>query len=363
MLLDFLEARRQSVLGLVGAMPYEAIDEHAVPVRLDAAGHARAPGVHGASVVGVGASWARTSATRRPTATSARCSRCRRGWATSSCQRCTRPRPTGRAIVEAADLSDRAALGGSVRRLRRSRRPWAGSCSTCSASTRPTSATSTSSPSSRPTRPASAPSVPGGGSDRDEEAGVAPRRGGAPARQGQVEREAGGGQVGEEVVERVAAARAEADDEPTLGRQVGLDPRQYVDARARCQEAHDVAGGEDQVERLRDADGRQVEQGQVRDVPVSPGEVRLRVVDERRVDVGADDRVAQLREPTAHASGTAPGIEDPRPSRGHRVDHPRLAVQVLPFGRQPSPPCGVAVRVLRVGGDRTGPCAGFNHEG
>src|SRR5690606_31958022 len=62
-----------------------------------------------------------------------------------------------------------------------------------------------------------------------------------------------------------------------------------------------------------------------------------------------------------HPAGTAAGVEDPRAPRHHRVDQPRLAVQVLTRGRHRPEPLHVPVRVLRVLLDTTRPQALLDH--
>ncbi len=78
MLLDFLEARRQSVLGLVAAMPYETMTRTVLPSGWTPLGML-------AHLVFMERRWlvwgspVRSSASRRPTATRAASSRCRAG--------------------------------------------------------------------------------------------------------------------------------------------------------------------------------------------------------------------------------------------------------------------------------------------
>src|SRR5690606_29442968 len=72
-------------------------------------------------------------------------------------------------------------------------------------------------------------------------------------------------------------------------------------------------------------------------------------------------RVAAPRELATHPAGTAAGVEDPGAPRHHRVDQPRLAVQVLTRGRHRPEPLHVPVRVLRVLLDTTRPQALLDH--
>ena len=101
----------------------------------------------------------------------------------------------------------------------------------------------------------------------------------------------------------------------------------------------------------------EVELSEVPDLPTGVGVILAGHVDQVRVEVHADDLVACAGEMSAQSSCAAAGVEDPGRSRGHGVDQPGLAVDVLPGRLDPSPSLGVAARVLGIAPHRLGPQA------
>src|SRR5690242_8870006 len=124
--------------------------------------------------------------------------------------------------------------------------------------------------------------------DRDEEVGVFGERSQIPGGQQQVGGEPSLGRIVKKVGEVVAATGAEADHRSTLARQVGTQSTQYLHAGARGKKRHDMAGGQNHVERLGDAPGRQVELGEVSDEPARTGMILLGRLDKHRVNVDTD---------------------------------------------------------------------------
>ena len=146
-----------------------------------------------------------------------------------------------------------------------------------------------------------------------------------------------------------------------VGPQVGPQPGQHRHPGARRQKRHHVAGRHDDVEGFTDAPGRQVELGEIADKPTRSGMVLFCRRDERGVDIDPDHPVTGRGQISAHAAGTAPGIEDVRPAWRHRVDEAGLAAQVVTGPRHGPETLDVPRRMPRVGRHLLHPQARFDH--
>src|SRR5690606_3242287 len=96
------------------------------------------------------------------------------------------------------------------------------------------------------------------------------------------------------------------------------------------EEGEHVAGAQLEVEQPPRAVAlAQVEGGEVPDLPVCLGMIVAGHLDQLGVEVHAYHPVAGAGEMPAEPPGAAAGVEDPGASRGHGVDQPCLAVDVL----------------------------------
>ena len=179
--------------------------------------------------------------------------------------------------------------------------------------------------------------------DRDEEVRLVTEGVELPGRQGDLERQPSCRQIREEVVERVAAAGTVREDNPPVLGEVVPKVLENGDASARREEPQHVPGGEDEVKGLGDACSWQVEEGEVAHEPGAVREIRCGVVDEGWVDIDSNDGVPARGQPAPDSTRAAPGIEDSRTTGHHRIEHPRFAVEVVPFRGEAAPTSGVAM--------------------
>lgn len=163
----------------------------------------------------------------------------------------------------------------------------------------------------------------------DEEVGVVAEGAQIPAGQQHIRRESGRCRIVEKLIELIAATGAEADNRPGAVGEVGSQVGQHCDPGAGRKKGHDVAGGQDGVERFGDAAGGQVEVRQVTDQPLWAGMVSFGGLDEHRVDVDADNLMAHRRQIPAQPAGATSGVKDPRSARHHGVDEAGFADQIL----------------------------------
>ena len=141
------------------------------------------------------------------------------------------------------------------------------------------------------------------------------------------------------------------------GGQVGPEALQHPHTSAGRQEGDDVAGADDQVERLLDAPTGQVEHGQVAHQPGRPRVVLLGGLDQHGVDIDADHPVADRVQRRADPTGPTPGVQDVGTPADHGVDQPRLAVQVVTRRCHGTEPFDVPGGVVRVLTGQRGPAA------
>ena len=158
--------------------------------------------------------------------------------------------------------------------------------------------------------------------------------------------QAGGVRVKVEVGQRVATICAEADHHDPIGPDVMGDPRQHASLGAGRDEGQHVAGHHHRIERV-------VDEGKVRqigDEPARTAMIMLGRLDQRRIGVDADHVVTACEEFGPHPSRSAPGVENSRAARHHRIDQARLAAQIGAVGGQlPESldvPAGMVVVVL-----------------
>ena len=138
-------------------------------------------------------------------------------------------------------------------------------------------------------------------------------------------------------------------------------PGQHLSPGAGGQEGHDVAGRDDEVERVTDPPRRQVEFGEVADQPPRPGVVLLGGGDQGRVDVDADHPVAGGSEVAAHPARAAARVEDVRAAWCHRVHQAGLPRQILTGAGHRPEALDVPVRVVGISRDLLHPDACLGH--
>ena len=139
--------------------------------------------------------------------------------------------------------------------------------------------------------------------------------------------------VGEEVVELVAPAGAEADGRAAAGRHVRPHPAQHLDARALRQERHHVARAHDRVERLGDAPRRAgpARPGR-RPASAAPGcSASAAAISTGSPSTPTTSCPTDARWPPMRPWPAA-RVQHARAARQHRVDRPGLAHQVHALG-------------------------------
>ena len=152
---------------------------------------------------------------------------------------------------------------------------------------------------------------------------------------------------GEEVVELPAAPTPEADDESPAGAQRSEDVLKRGPATVDGEEPHHVACRDRNID-IADLDRIG---GKVANYPSCFGEVLLRVPDQHRVDVDAEDDMSTLCQIAAKATSPAPCIEDAGVAGGEGVDKPGLPVDIFALLHEVAPPLGVILGVVRVCSD------------
>ena len=136
--------------------------------------------------------------------------------------------------------------------------------------------------------------------------------------------QSGGVDVIEIRLKVVATAGTETDHSSAARSQMIPELLQNLAGGSRRQERHDVAGADNQVKLL----PRQVEFAEIADVPIHGRVVLDGGGNELRVEVDSRDVVTEPGKFAAHSAGTAPGVENPRGARDHRINEPGLAVEV-----------------------------------
>ncbi len=160
--------------------------------------------------------------------------------------------------------------------------------------------------------------------------------------------QAGGSDIGEEVVELVPATTTEPRDEPAVRGEVGAETFERPTTGGRIEERHHVAGAHDGVELVGHVGRSEVELGQVGGQPRGTWMVGLSRCDQLGVEIDTDHLVSQRVQPATHPPGPTSGVEHARVPTDERVDESRLTVEVTPFGRHRTEPFDVPGRVARV---------------
>lgn len=124
----------------------------------------------------------------------------------------------------------------------------------------------------------------------------------------------------EKLIKGIAASGAEAHDSPAVGCQMGGKAFQHIDFGLGGEKGHDIARTHDQIEGLRDTSGTEIEFGEIADEPCRAGVIVFGRLDQRWIDIDADNDVATAMEFAAHSTRPTARIENAGTSGHHGVD-------------------------------------------